>query len=354
VHEADAVVPERPPHVAGGRSGGRGRRHDAQGAQGARRGEEHDEREGSDRAHRDADGDDEVHADDGGAVQGAGPPLAEQHGERALVLAGVEGALVDVLADEDGHDAEPVGHRGEQGGARPAAGDHEVAAGDHERSPHQKGGDLAEPELLERPRRRVVRPEEQGAGDDERHRRPAAQRHEVDGDRRGHRGENEESGDEQPRAHRAAVQRVHRVAPARRVVGVVAAPRAEVVVGEIAHRVQHDVPQHDEQEGEEREAAVGRGDEAGQQRRLERDDEDDAARRVQKAGDGVEGREVVGERRVEAGEGARPLARAAAGGAAPGWNGGRGGVGEGGVGHRRARCRRGRAALDEGDGRPER
>ena len=39
----------------------------------------------------------------------AGRALAEQHRQGALVVVGVEAALVDVLADQDRHHAEPGG-----------------------------------------------------------------------------------------------------------------------------------------------------------------------------------------------------------------------------------------------------
>jgi len=70
---------------------------------------------------------------------------------------------------------------------------------------------------------------------------------------------------------------MHRISPARRVVGIVAAARAEVVVREVADRVQHDVREHDEQERQQLEPAIGCGQQASKQRRLERNDEDHAA-----------------------------------------------------------------------------
>src|SRR5690348_3778083 len=99
-----------------------------------------------------------------------------------------------------------------------------------------------------------------------------------------------------------------RVSPAWRVVGVVAATRAEVVVGEVADRVQDDVGEEHERERQRLESAVGCREESRQECRLERDDEDDAPRRIVKSRDRVEGGEVLRERRIEAGEGARPLA----------------------------------------------
>jgi len=92
----------------------------------------------------------------------------------------------------------------------------------------------------------------------------------------------------------------------------VAASRTEVVVRQVADRVQHDVREHHEHERHEVEPSVGRGEQPREQRGLERDDEDDAARRIQEARDGVEPGEVFGERRIEAGEGAGPFARPSA------------------------------------------
>ena len=71
--------------------------------------------------------------------------------------------------------------------------------------------------------------------------------------------EHDQPGAEQPRGDRAGRDRVQRVPAARRVVGVVPASVAEVVVGQVADRVQHDIADEHEDERQHLEAAVGGG-----------------------------------------------------------------------------------------------
>src|SRR5206468_3335568 len=103
-----------------------------------------------------------------------------------------------------------------------------------------------------------------------------------------------------------ARERVHRVAHARRVRRVVAAFVAEIVVGEVADHVRGHEPGEHEDEGERVEAPRGEREQAGDDRRLRGDDEDDAARRIEKLGRRIQVPDFLHTRTIEAGKGAEP------------------------------------------------
>ena len=81
---------------------------------------------------------------------------------------------------------------------------------------------------------------------------------------------------------------------------------AEIVVGEIADHVRGDETREHEDERDRVEAPRGEREQPGDDRRLRGDDEDDAARRIEKLRRGVQMPNFLDPRTIEAGEGAEP------------------------------------------------
>src|SRR5579875_1134178 len=83
-------------------------------------------------------------------------------------------------------------------------------------------------------------------------------------------------------------------------------PETEVVVGNVADGMQHDERDEEQKEGDGLEPPVGRGKQSGDECCLGGNDQDDAARGVQKPCDRSEGGQFGGTGRIKAGESSRP------------------------------------------------
>ena len=117
--------------------------------------------------------------------------------------------------------------------------------------------------------------------------RPAALDDECGGDGDAEGAENRKAGHQRAGLEHAARERVNRIAHARRVRRVVAPPEAEIVVAEVAdHMGGDEARQHADELGPGEAPRIG-GEEAGDDRGLRGNDENDAARRIEKARDRV-------------------------------------------------------------------
>src|SRR5208283_1315403 len=114
--------------------------------------------------------------------------------------------------------------------------------------------------------------------------------------------EDHKAGHERARLEDAARQRVDGVAHPRRVRRVVPALEAEIVIAEVADHVGDDEADQQADEFGPGEAPGVGGEEAGDDRRLRGNDENDAARRIEKARNRVEAPHLLDARPVEAGK----------------------------------------------------
>ncbi len=307
--EAGAVVPERPADVACRGRGGARAAEAAHGIAGSRH-RKYDRRgERRQAPEHDQDGDDRIHRHDGRDIEKARRALADEHRQRADLVAFVERHLVDMLAHQNAHHAQAVGQGREHRVRRNRTRDHRVAAADHQRAPDHEHREFAQPLAFQRRRGGVVEEQQRDAGDREEQRGCASFGEEIGHHRKAERAENRKAGQQRARVEHAARDWMHGVAHARGIRRVVAALETEIIVAEVADHMRDDEADQHQHEVDEVETTVARREQSRDHRRLRGDHQDDAARGVEKSGDRVEAPHLFKIRLVEASEGAPPDAR---------------------------------------------